>query len=308
MAFALLLLGQGSAQNPAGGSPPAWLAEYGYQTQEVAGFEFGAAGVPQVPIVTAKIDGQPLLLIFDTGTNGYAALDPVVIARSKLPVKSWTTWLDSSGKAVAKVPNAVAGSLEFGSIHLADVEVTGLGPESIMGKREGFVGTLGWWSLRDYRVTLDYARHTLALSRRPLPPGVRSCATRYVAHFVSPSDLDGLVLVEGEVDGKAIYVQLDTGKSSTEVDPRLQALRHYKEERAGYLLEGIHVGPFEVRSRSGRVFSGFAGFEKGLDKPVYVGLGSDFLQNYLVTIDYPERLLVLEEKPCQPSASSPAPR
>jgi len=292
------------AQDPAA-SPPPWMAEYGYKIQDVAEFRLsGAGGVPEVPIITAKVQGSPELLIFDTGTAGYGSLDAGEIARLGLPVKGWETWLDSSGKPMAKIPTAVAGSLEFGPIHLSGVEIVGMGPESVMGKREGFVGTLGWWSLREYRVTLDYAHHTLALSRSPLPPGIKSCATRHVARFVSPHALDGLVLVEGEVDGKPIYVQVDTGKSSTVIDPKLQALRHYKEERSGYLLEGIRVGPFEVRSRFGRVFSGFDSFSRGMDKPVYVGLGSDFLENYLVTIDYPHRLLVLEEKSCGSTASS----
>lgn len=309
VATALLLLGRAAAQGPAGSPSPAWVAAYGYQAQDLAHFEFGgAAGVPQVPIVTVTIQGASLPVIFDTGTNGYSALDAAVIARLQLPVKNWETWLDSSGKAVAKIPTATASDLEFGPIHLADVEVTGMGPESIMGKREGFVGTLGWWSFRDARVTLDYARHTLALSRSPLPAEIQSCATRYVTRFVSPPTLDGLVLVEGQVDGKVIYVEVDTGKSSTEIDPKLQALHHFKEEKSGYLLEGIRIGPFEVRSRFGRVFGGFESFSRGMDKPVYVGLGSDFLKNYLVTIDYPQRLLVLEEKPCQPSVWSPAPR
>ena len=302
-----LLLGGAAAQDPAASPAPAWVAEYGYQTRELADFEFGAAGAPEVPIITAKIEGHPLRLIFDTGTNGYAALDAEVITRLHLPVKSWETWLDSSGKAVAKVPAAVASSLEFGPIHLTGVEIGGMGPESIMGKRTGYVGTLGWWSFRDSRVTLDYSRHTLALSRSALPAEIKSCATRYVTRFVSPPGLDGLILVEGQVDGQAIYVQVDTGKSSTEIDPKLQALRHYKEERAGYLLEGIRVGPFEVRSRFGRMFSGFESFGRGLDKPVYVGLGSDFLKNYLVTIDYPNRMLVLEAKTCESAGSSSRP-
>lgn len=297
-AIALLLLGQAWAQQSNPGSPPAWLAEYGYQAQDLVRFDFGAAGTPAVPIVTAKVQGSAEPLIFDTGTNGYASLDAAIIASLQLRVKSWETWLDSSGKAVARIPTAMASKLEFGPIHLTDVEITGMGPESVMGKRDGFVGTLGWWSLRDYRVTLDYARHTMALSRSPLPKQIKSCATRYVTTFVSPPKLDGLILVEGQVDGRPIYVQVDTGKSSTEIDPKLQALRHFKEEKAGYQLEGIRIGPFEVRSRFGRVFSGFESFSRGMDKPVYVGVGSDFLQNYLVTIDYPERLLVLEEKSC----------
>ena len=299
LAAIALLSGGTAAEPPAESPPPAWLAEYAYRAQDVAGFGFGTAGAPEVPIVTVLVQGTPQRLIFDTGTNGYASLDADVIERLGLTVKGWTNFLDASGRSVAKVPTAVADSLEFGPVHGSDVEITGMGPESVMGKRSGFVGTLGWWAFRDYRVTLDYAHHTLALSRSPLPAEMKSCATRYVTHFVSPPALDGLILVEGHADGTAIYIEVDTGKSCTEIDPRLQALYHYKEEKSGYRLEGIRVGPFDVRSRFGRVFSGFESFGRGMDKPVYVGLGSDVLKNYLVTIDYPQRLLVLEETPCK---------
>lgn len=303
---ASMMLPLGVAQDSPAQPTPGWLAEYGYQPQDVAEFEFGTPGRPLVPIVSAQIQGERLPLIFDTGTNGYASLDSDVIARLRLPVKSWSTWRDSSGKPVARIPVAVAPSLRFGPIHLSDAEITGMGPESIMGKRNGYTGTLGWWSLRGYRVTLDYTSRKIALSRSPLPATLHSCATRYVTPFASPTDLDGLVLVEGQIAGKPIYVEVDTGKSSTELDPRIQALRQFKEEKAGYLIDGITIGPFEVRSRFGRMFDGFAGFDRGLDKPVYLSVGSDFLKDFLVTIDYPRRQVILEQKPCATSVT-PAP-
>jgi hypothetical protein len=214
-------------------------------------------------------------------------------------VKSWNTWLDSSGKPVARIPRVVVPSLQFGPISLTDAEVIGMGPESIMGRRLGYVGTLGWWSFRDYRITLDYANRKIAFSRSPLPPNIQSCATRYISGFVSPSDLDGLVLLEGEVSGKPIYLQVDTGKSSTELDPKIESIRKFEKESQGYRIEGITVGPFMIQSRLGRMFAGFESFGRGLNKPVYVGLGSDFLKNFLLTIDYRSRRVVLQQKACE---------
>ncbi len=280
---------------------PSWVAEYGYRPQGVEDFAFGVQEAPEVPIVIVTIQGKPLSLIFDTGTAGYATLDSQVISDLQLPVKSWTTWLDSSGKPVAQIPRAIAHSVQFGPIHLTDLDITGMGPEGIMGKRKGFVGTLGWWSFRDYRVTLDYANRKIALSRSPLPPQIRSCATRYVTPFVSPSDLDGLVLVEGKVSGTPIYLQVDTGKSSTELDPKIQAIREFKKESQGYVIDAVTVGPFVVQSRFGRMFGSLEGLGHGLGLPVYVGLGSDFLKSFLVTIDYISRSVVLEQKPCESS-------
>jgi len=301
LVVAAMILPSPAAEDSTTQRPPAWIAEYGYQPQDLAEFAFGAPGVPEVPIVTVTIQGSPFPLVLDTGTKGYAALDSDVIARLQLPVKGWDTWLDSSGKPVARIPRATVPSLQFGPIHLTGAEVTGMGPESIMGKRIGYVGTLGWWSFRDYRITLDYANRRIALSRSPLPPQLQSCATRYVTRFVSPSDLDGLILVEGTVSGKPIYLEVDTGKSNTELDPKIQAIREFKQESQGYVIDGITVGPFVVQSRFGRMFGGFEGFNRGLDKPVYVGLGSDFLKNFLLTIDYPSHRVVFEQKPCEPS-------
>jgi hypothetical protein len=295
-----LILGSGQSTplNPAADSPT-WLAEYCYSPDEVVDFTFGANGAPLVPVVHIVVQGETIPVIFDTGTAGYGSLDDKLIERLKLPVKSWATWFDSSGAEVGKVPLAIAPELRFGPIRLNNVEIVGMGPESIMGKANGFSGTVGWWMFRDYRVTVDYASRKIALSRSPLPPKIKSCATRYIAPFVSPTNLPGLVLIEGDVDGQPIYLELDTGKSSTVLDPKIKSIRKFTQEESGYIIDGIHVGPFEVKSRFGRMFVGLQGLGKGLPRPVYVGLGSDFLQQFRATIDYPHRQVVLEQSVCK---------
>ncbi len=101
---------------------------YGCQSKDPADFRFGAPGRPGVRIITAAIQGSSLPAIFDTGTNGHAAPDADVIARLQLPGETWESGVDSSGRPAGKIPTAVAGSLEFGPLHLAGVEILGTGP------------------------------------------------------------------------------------------------------------------------------------------------------------------------------------
>jgi predicted aspartyl protease len=284
-------------------SPPRrtleWIERYEYGDARVLDFEFGKGGT-WVPVVIAKVAGRATPLILDTGTNGYASLDEQVIEELGLAVDDWQDFLDANGVPRGRIPIARVPTLELGSLRLEGVRVSGLGPESIMGPRRGFEGTLGWHALRGHRVTLDYFNRKAVLARSELPEGIVSCAERYVTRFVSPDDLVGLILVEGRLDGEKVYVEIDTGKSSTVLDPRTSDSHKFEHGKRGLEVGGITIGPFEVTTRFGRIGGGFGGFESGLDAPVHVGVGSDFLCQFLLTVDYATSTIVLEKKPCNP--------
>jgi hypothetical protein len=63
-------------------------------------------------------------------------------------------------------------------------------------------------------------------------------------------------------------------------------------------IDGLRVGPFQLRTRFGRMGRGFDPFSRGVETPVLVGLGSDVLSRFLVTIDYASRTVILEEAAC----------
>ena len=274
-----------------------WIDRYGYTETEVVDFAFGEQGV-WVPIVTAKINNRPARLILDTGTNAYAALDESGFEALEIPIARWSTFLDASGQPSGRIPQGRASTLEVGAARWTDIEIEGLGPESITGKRIGYVGTLGWHALREGRLTIDYANRKAAITERELPARIEACATRHVADFVSPPEIDGLILIQAVLDGREFLAQLETGKSSTLLAPELESIRSFETGDRGLEIDGLRIGPFGLQTRFGRMGRGFDSFSRGVERPVLVGLGSDLLSRFLVTVDYVNRRVILEESDC----------
>jgi predicted aspartyl protease len=263
----------------------------------VTDFSFGDEGV-WLPIVEVGVVGKQVPLIFDTGTSGYASLDERTIEALSLPVESWTTFRDASGAAAGRIPVARAATLEVGSVRSTNVEITGLGPESVMGQRLGFSGTLGWRALEGHRFTIDYSNRKIALASSALPEEISACTTRHVSRFVSPPDLDGLILIEGSIEGERFFVQVDTGKSKTVLDPRIESIRTFDRTDRGLEIRNLIVGPFELSTNFGKMGRGFDSFSRGMDRPALIGLGSDILSRFLLTVDYSTRTIILEEAGC----------
>jgi hypothetical protein len=165
-----------------------------------------------------------------------------------------------------------------------------MGPENIVGRRSGFAGTLGWGALIGHRLSIDYANGMVAFSQDPLPAAIQPCKSRVVIDFVSPTHMPGLILLEGKWEGRPVLAQLDTGKSSTVFDPDVI-------EPSTLADQDISIGPFKVPTRHAR-FRSLAGFNPQQGLPVLMGLGSDFLTRFLVTIDYPGQKVVLESRTC----------
>jgi hypothetical protein len=267
----------------------AWVSDYGYGNSDLVAFRFGAGRVG-VPLVDVDVDGRSLALIFDTGTRGVASLADQTIGDLNLRIIEHTDWRDSSGQVLARVPVAEAMTLALGPIKLGPVRIPGLGPEHVMGKREGYSGTLGWGAFDRYRVSIDYANELLAFSLTPLPAVIRSCESRHVTGLVVDPNIPGLLLLEAQINAQPVLIQLDTGKSSTVFDRSVFDLDTLADQ-------DIRVGPFEVPIRHARMGS-LAGFSGPGNRPVVAGLGSDFLTGFLITIDYPGKQLVIERANC----------
>lgn len=275
-----------------------WVDRYGYVPGDFVDFRFGDRGT-WVPVVDARVAGRRVRLVFDTGTNGYAALDEATMRELQLPIEGWSEFLDASGEPAGRIPRTRASTLELASLRLVDVPVGGVGPERITGERRGYVGTIGWSALEGGRFTIDYSNRRIAISSEPLPGGLASCATRYVTSFVSPPRLDGLLLVAARLEGHALLAEVDTGKSKTVLDPGIDSIRSFEHGDRGLEIAGLRLGPFELTTRFGRMGRGFDSFSRGVEPRVLVGLGSDLLSRFLLTVDYPTRTIVFEEADCR---------
>jgi len=142
------------------------------------------------------------------------------------------------------------------------------------------------------RFTLDYGALRLAVSPLPLPEAVLPDAH---LPLVSSARLPGLVLVEGELHGRRVLMELDSGQSRTVVDPELAAMLGLVEVANGVRIVDLRIGPevFSVPS-AGRI--AFAEVSRGLPRPIEVGVGSDILAQVVLTVDYARGVCFLSRR------------
>lgn len=83
--------------------------------------------------------------------------------------------------------------------------------------------------------------------------------------------------MRGRVAGRDIYIQVDTGKTRTCVDPEFARQAGLPETGNGFRVDSREIGSlrFAVPSAKG---VGFGGIGPGLDAPIRVGIGSEILK------------------------------
>jgi hypothetical protein len=140
------------------------------------------------------------------------------------------------------------------------------------------------------RFTLDYRVGLMAISESALP---KIAGGTLLPMILSP-DHEPLILVEGTVNGTATSVELDTGKSRTVVDPELISRMNLPDAPNGYRIDEIRLGQYRFSAPSAKK-KGFTGISHGLEVPIGIGIGSDILSRMIVTVDYRERVVLLQD-------------
>ncbi|MCP4662671.1 MAG: hypothetical protein GY856_45330 [bacterium] len=267
-----------------GGEPadtPSWCKTLGYGPNEIHRVRTGKFGYAYVRVL---VNGREVELPFDTGNMTGLGVSPEIAERSRLEEAGETTHYHASGQVagsykVFKVREFVAFGRTWND-QLADEEW-----------RPGLDGLLGPRYVNGGRFTLDAERGILAVSSSPFPdeaPGTRIPMVR------SPApDLEELILIPGSVNGVEVLVELDTGKSRCVVDPELAKSLHLPEARNGYRFDEIRLGPFTFSVPSAKE-SNLRGISEGLSRPVLVGVGIDLLSQLLFSVDYSQRIVILQ--------------
>ena len=271
-------------------------------------------------MVSVKVNGQPFRLLFDTGADGLL-LTRKAARRLALPDLAKSLVSGLQGSAPATLQRADTLSLGPVTFHSVPVLVAD-GPDN-MGD-----GLFGGTILEDYAVTLDFDNGTMTLARGPgaaysaHPNVTTATVSLHLFHgdlYVSAHAQD----MEGHAPDRPFWALLDTG---AETDFLSLALTHdlsAHTPRAGW-IEGTTEGrsgigdsamryeycltPARARitfdgtdhvlnqvglngeSDLDRQLSPAANFETGMLMGIPV-----LNQHSRVTIDYPHRLLTLED-------------
>jgi hypothetical protein len=235
--------------------------------------------------VRAHVNGQgPYRFGFDTGASGMGRIDSSLVAALALPKVGER----ANSDGIKTVTN---DTVSVSSLQLGDVEkraLTLIARDYNHGRKDHAIsGIIGRDFFADRLVTIDYGRKTIRLGHGALKaadPGV----VAYSAGFVIP-----VCFASGCFPAK-----LDTGSSRAIVVPK-------------DLVARIAAGPAKRIGEAARTNSVATLYEMELNEPVRIGgmtvlhqkviyadpsdstinVGSDFLKDYVLTIDQQHRLL-----------------
>jgi hypothetical protein len=233
-----------------------------------------------------------MALLLDTGTaRGFMLTDRAPDVRYH--VVAHVVERDASGRPRGESEAIRVDSLDVLGTMFSNVE--GTRSDWRLFSSVPFAGTVGLDFFKIRRLTLDYATLTAAVSVAPLPD---SLDPRHylVLDLIAPPQRQGHILyVRGIVNGRRAIVHLDTGYSASWIDsafaldlPRTEWPSVSYPVRRGVPLD-LGGSTFVLDGlREQAIQRG-----PGLDSPVALSLGSDFLSRFVLTIDLKAKKLVL---------------
>jgi predicted aspartyl protease len=172
--------------------------------------------------VDALVDGQPAVLMLDTGAGNGAALAPAAAARLGTRRTGMRVSITSGPGEGIVVPLLMIGRLTLGGTVLEGVPAPELA--SIARLHGGFDGILGLEALRGHDLELDLPAATLALYRARICPSGGPPWRGPVAGTRRPPagpSTANRPFVPARLDGQPTQALLDTGATHTVVDTDL---------------------------------------------------------------------------------------
>ncbi len=264
-----------------GQASPDWAKRLDYRPDEIFPIKLQ---INFVPLVEVRINGSPFWVIFDTGNSTGFSLTSAVEDRIEHKVVGTTTerWADGSYRGETKIVRIP--SLEVFGETFSDVETT-ISDWKIFSSLK-FNGLLGLRYFRNKRVTIDYRTMKIGITSRPLVPApLDGKFSGIVSLLDPPPGQEDLIYVLGRVKDQPSVIYLDTGSSASFIDPGALDDREIIEGKRHLLAENIEmsVQDFHFIVKQLRVEKQRRGVDFGY--PQTVKLGSDFLRDFLITID-----------------------
>lgn len=256
---------------------PDWLRAFGYSPQEVHPIDIGDFGYPYVRVV---VGDASLRLPFDTGNMAGVSVSSDLFNRLELPAAGSWTRRNSAGEAVATL--RVSDTVQ--------VFVLGrdLGPTRIHElNHPSLPGLVGPETLGGGHFTLDYASRKIAAAATPLPQSVPEFRK---VPLIRSEKYPTLILVRGEIEGRQVTLQLDTGKSRCTVNPKLASELGLPRDSRGVAIRSLRFGDLSFEVPSAKEVDQTA-IDPSLPEPILAGVGSDILSRFVWTVDYKARLL-----------------
>jgi predicted aspartyl protease len=266
-----------------------------------------AGGAQPLILVPASVNGDgPHEFILDTGA-GISLLTPEFAERVGATITETTEAMGAGGKMAISL--GVVNSLAIGQANALNVQVAITSELQRIGAVIGTKvdGNIGYSYLKNFRLTLDYQKHTLQLADAEQEPSGNGDSQRTEIKFKLAHPSKPLILVPALVNGEGPYIfALDTGASTTVVSAEVAQILAIESTGipqmtgAGGTMQGFRgvvrslaVGDARLENLT-IVTADFLTMLSQIVKTKLDGIiGYNFLKEFKVTIDYPNETLRL---------------
>ncbi len=269
---------------------PGWVEKLDYRPYEIFPIKLQ---INSIPLIEIKVNASPLWVKFDTGCSEGFVLTSAVEDQIEHKVIGTTTerWPDGSYRGESKIIRIP--SLEVFGDTFADMETT-ISDWKIFSTLK-FNGLIGLRYFKDKRVTIDYKTMKIGVTDRPLVYAtLRNKYGGVLSVLDPPAGQEDLIYVLGHVKGQPSVIYLDTGSSASFIDPDvldegdiIEGKKHLMAENVEISMQGFHFVVKQLRVEKQRRGVAF-------EYPQTVKLGSDFLQDFLITIDKITNRVILQ--------------
>ena len=253
-------------------------------------------------MVPVEINGKgPYDFILDTG-NGAASLLLCPDLAEELSIRRGETAHEGFTVDIANSMHEIrVGSCRIGELEFTDIDAGSAGAITELASRLGIPihGNIGYPLLKGFALTLDFDRMTLTLDERPEAVGG-------VAIEVDPEK--PLIMIDALANGRPMRFLVDTGASgcclsrtaAEELELELgeaMALNHADTPNS-------HISELKSLTAGGRtrenvrviVADFFDPLQEATGMKIDGVLGHNFWSHYRMTIDYPGKRLIFEDR------------
>jgi len=266
---------------------PQWTQDLGYQQTQTFPLTLSSFGCQ---LVNADLSGISVQLMLDSGTaSGFVITNTAPPIPHQVLQSEEQLNPDGSHRGESSVIRVESMSIlgqEF-------QHVEGVLADWRMFSSEPFDGTVGLHFFLNRRVTLDYQSGRVAAASSGLPK--RLDPKRYISIDLVDPPKGHILYVRAKVNGRDAIIYLDTGYNVSFISPafaqslpRVERTGKFKVFREAVPLE-LGGAKFVLDDLRESDFNRGPGF----DLPVALELGSDVLSHFILTIDIPEKRLVL---------------
>jgi predicted aspartyl protease len=262
-------------------------------------------------VVQVKVNSKgPFAMLLDTDTDP-SAIDSATARELGLAVGSSGSRATGSGTEVNTVYPATLGTVELEGIIAKQVAATTI-DLSRLSKRIGrpVQGVLGFSFLKDRIVQIDYENSRLRFYAQSQYPGIQAGPNTVNIIAFPLRREDGLLIIDSVfINNEKMRATLDTGSSGTfSLTPEAVAILGLDEQAndgktetsVGYngeyeaksgLLKSVRLGRYSLDSVRVTLWLPNTGHDK---KTYQVNIGNGFFQDFKMTFDFKNKMVVFE--------------